>query len=115
MDKNKNGTQRRNSARPRRKSPPRRRLRELPYHPHHAEIRDFLPYGEYHTAVGDRVVHDRFYSPLWRLRPNGEIEPVDPDEWISNVVHHDIFRDRRDQLDWKALDRVKAAWGIRTW
>ena len=119
MTKDTKGTQRRNSARPRTKVPGKapRQLRQLPFpHPHHNEIRgDYLPYGEYHTAAGDRVVHGRFYDPLWRLRPNGEIEPVDPDEWISNVVRHDIFRDRRDRLDWNKLDRVKAAWGIRTW
>jgi len=103
---------------PRRKRPAKRSpppLRALPYHPRYAEIGgDFLPYGEYHTAAGARVVHGRFYRLLWRLKPDGEIEAVNPSEWLPHV-RHDIFRDRDDQLDWKALDRVKAEWGIRSW
>jgi hypothetical protein len=100
---------------PRRQRPPKSGpLRELPPHPHAEKICDFLPYGEYRSRDGTRVVHDQFYRPIWRLKPDGEIEGVNPAEWIPHSWH-DIFRDRHDRLDWKALDRVKAAWRIRSW
>jgi hypothetical protein len=91
-------------------------LRHLPVcTPEADEQNDFIPYGLGVTTNGDQVVFNRRYGQLWRFHPDtGEIAALNPRIHIPLTFKH-FFRTNREEIDWKALDRVEAEWGIRSW
>jgi hypothetical protein len=116
MNKCKSTTARRGSATRRRRTE-ERALRRLPCtHPDARWIEDWIPYGLGIAENGDEIAFAHGYAPLWRYCPaTGEITALDPDCHIP-TTNDRIFRGYRlHDYDWKALDRVKARWAIRSW
>jgi len=44
--------------------------------------RKLCPYGEWTEADGSRVIFDRRYRPICRIKPDGRVEIVPTDEFI---------------------------------
>jgi hypothetical protein len=91
-------------------------LRQLPIcTPEAFQANDFIPYGLGVTETGDQIVFNRSYGQLWRFCPGtGEIEALNPRVHLPMTPKR-FFRTDHEEIDWKALDRVKAEWGIRSW
>jgi hypothetical protein len=55
-------------------------------------LRKTLPYGMWTTKVGEEILFNRKYEPIWSRTP-GKVEPkhfAEP-EWIKDIAHQDYF------------------------
>jgi hypothetical protein len=46
-------------------------------------MRLFLPYGKWVCPDGSEVLYNRDYCPLWAKKPDGTVEALDPDTWVT--------------------------------
>ena len=55
-------------------------------------LRKTLPYGAYIVSKTEKVLHNRDYQPLWRIK-NGKVDFVKPSQWIEFKTQEHFYDD----------------------